>query len=572
MYAHRATPRSTHHSFGALLATGSLVLLSLAGVPASNALGQPFDPDQALVLIAQAEPAPACPSGTGTQLFEGVQIEDADENVTVQYHEVGPVSCVQYNSIGFDAVDGYVYGVATNNYGGVVVNEVVRIDADGGVTGTGVVLPVSDSGRPYNMGVYVPTSSTTGEMVVAAGCGVGTGEYYTIALSGGGAGSPDTVGVAVRHALTVGANLPPGNPIMPNLADWVFLDGYLWGFSTNTANTPSGLFLYRLDPVTGELSRTPLPAGFSGLGTSSFGGQWLYGNGNIGLSDNVTGMIYQVRLVGADGKAYAGGAAMPSVQFVGQPIQGMSTVTGLIMKSSGNDATSSPGLPVDLSLTKQVSVGGSASAHAGEFSISAVPAGVVYTLVVTNESLNNTSSGWLLEDPLPVGLTITGYMVDSSAAHSTASCAITSAAVTCVGSQGLRPGESIAITLTGTASGDAPIDNLATVIGNDLDPDPDNDTDEATLTPKDDREPHGGSSEPPDPDPSDPPPPVDDPNPPTAPPTAAPTAAPVVVLARTGGSVMVPQDATGGLTSIAALLLLAGGALWRAVPTRSRLK
>jgi len=562
MYALRAIPhrgRPTIHFSGPLIASG-LVLLSLAGAPTSFAASEPFDPDQASVLIAQAEPAPGCPGGTGTQLFRGLQIEDADENVTVEYNEIGPISCVQYNSIGFDAVDGYVYGVASNSYGGVVVNEVVRIDADGGVTGTGVVLPVSDSGRPYNIGVYVPLSPTAGELLVAAGCGVGTASFITVPLSGGGGGTPDAVGAPVSHTFTRGANMPTGTPIVPNLADWVYLDGYLWGFSTNLNNTPAGLYLYRLDPSNGELSRTPLPAGFTGIGTASFGGQWVYGNGNIGLSDNVTGMMFQVRLVGADGKAYTGGSAMPSVQFVGQPIQGV-TVTGLIMKSSGNDATSTPGLPVDLALTKTVSVGDGASSSAGTFSAPGGSADVTYTLVVSNDSVHNISSGWTLDDPIPAGLTITGLAVDATAASSGASCNITASAVTCLGSQGLKPGESITVTLTGTVSGDELVKNIATVTGNDKDPDPDNNIGQAELTPTDD--PPDGPNDPGDPGDDDPPPVIDQ-DPLDDPPVDDLLSTTLDKAAHTGGSVTVSPGRAMGLTA----LLLAGTATFVVVVRR----
>ena len=548
-------------SLGVMLAAGSLALLGVAWVAPSHAMGPPFDPDQASVLIAQAEPAPGCPGGTGTQLFRGLQIEDADENVTVEYNEIGPISCVQYNSIGFDAVDGYVHGVASNSYGGVVVNEIVRIDADGTVTGTGVVLPVSDSGRPYNIGVYVPLSPTSGELVVAAGCGVGTASYITVPLSGGGAGTPDAVGPPVSHPFTRGANMPAGAPIVPNLADWVYLDGYLWGFSTNTNNTPSGLYLYRLDPSNGELSRTPLPAGFNGIGTSSFGGQWVYGNGNIGLSDNVTGMLFQVRLVDADGKAYTGGSAMPSVQFVGESIQGV-TVTGLIMKSSGNDATSTPGLPVDLALTKSVSVGDGASGTAGSFWSLDGPVDVTYTLVVTNDSVHNVSSGWILDDPLPDGVTITGFAVDSTAASSGASCHITSSAVTCAGSQGLKPSESITITLTGTVSGSDLVTNVATVTGNDKDPDPDNNTGQAELTPTDDPPDGPGDSG----DQGDDSPAGDDQDPPVDPPADDPQTITLSKVAHTGGSVEVSPGHNVGLTALASAILLAGCVMVVALP------
>ena len=480
MRTHRHIPvtgTATIRSISALLAAGSLVLLSVAGAVPSRAAGTPFDPNLFYVLIAQAEPAPACPGGMGTQLFEGVQIEDADENVTVQYNPIGPPSCLQYNAISYDDVDDYVYGIASNNH-------IVRIDSAAGVTDTGVRLPASDTGNPYTFGTYVSLSATTGELVVTVGNGVGTNSYYTIPLSGGSSSTPDTVGTPVQHAFTRGTGLPTGKIVLPNLADWVTIEGYVWGLDTNVDNTPPGEYLYRLDPASGQLSRTPLPAAFRGIGTGSFGGQWVYGNGNIGVSDNVSGYIYQIRLLDADGTPYTGGTAMPTVQIVSQ-IQGVTT-TGIVMRSRGNDATSTPGLPVDLSVVKQVSVdGGITYSDADKFSPGDT---VYYTLKVTNESLNNTSTGWFLDDPIPAGLTNVTVVppIDTSHASSGASCTATATAVTCTGSTGLEPTEYITITLKGTVADDAPIApirNIATVTGNERDPDPDNNTDEADLSP-----------------------------------------------------------------------------------------
>ena len=478
--------RKSARPLAALAVAGCLTLLSVIGVRPAHAYGTPFDPEKFYVMLAQAEPAsPQCggPGTMGTQLFQGVQMIDNEENVTVEYFELGDISCVQYNAIGFDPVDGYIYGVASNSYGGVRLNEVVRIDALGDVVGTGRVLPASDSGQKYNIGAYMPT---TGELIVSAGCGAGTNEYYTIPLTDDDL-SPitvDTVGVPVKHLMTRGENVPNDPKLLPNLADWVLHDDYIWGVSTNDTATPSGHWLYRLDPVSGVLSRSALPAGFNDIGRASFGGQWMYGNGNLGLSDNETGMIYQVRLTNANGTPYTGGSVMPTVQFVGQPIQGRSVKTGLVMASSGNDGTSTTGLPDDLAVIKKVSVNGSTPDDIAEFSPQADPADVItYTLEVTNHSPNNVSSGWVLDDPIPTGLIITDVTVDSSEADSGASCSITPTEVFCDGSAGLQPGQSIYITLTGTASGNEPIVNVATLTGNDADPHPEDNVSQATLVP-----------------------------------------------------------------------------------------
>ena len=157
---------------------------------------------------------------------------------------------------------------------------------------------------------------------------------------------------------------------------------------------------------------------------------------------------------------------------------------------------------------------------------------------------------------MPIAM-ITGHAVDATAASSGASCHITPSAVTCAGSQGLKPGESITITLTGTVSGDVPVKNVATVTGNDKDPDPDDNIGQAELTPTDN--PPDGSDDPGDQ--GDDPPPVIDPDPLDDHPVDDLLSTPLTKTAHTGGSVTHSPGRPIGLTALAAAVLLAGAAM-----------
>ncbi|GAA2015273.1 hypothetical protein GCM10009839_08070 [Catenulispora yoronensis] len=73
---------------------------------------------------------------------------------------------------------------------------------------------------------------------------------------------------------------------VPNLSDFAWADGYLWGVDGPDRR------MYRIDPGTGAV----VSFAVTGVATDPYGAQWTYGNGNIGISDNVTGTVYQLRL------------------------------------------------------------------------------------------------------------------------------------------------------------------------------------------------------------------------------------------------------------------------------------
>src|SRR5204863_7140739 len=89
----------------------------------------------------------------------------------------------------------------------------------------------------------------------------------------------------------------------------------------------------RVNPATGQVSVFTQSAVPASVGA---GAAWTFGNGNLGLSDNNSGTVYQVHIDDPDG-------ASPTFSRV-------STASG--PRSGNNDGTSCAGQPVDLRITK----------------------------------------------------------------------------------------------------------------------------------------------------------------------------------------------------------------------------
>jgi uncharacterized repeat protein (TIGR01451 family) len=225
-------------------------------------------------------------------------------------------------------------------------------------------------------------------------------------------------------------------------SDWSYADGFFWGIS-DRGTTPGQL--QRFDPITGAVdnfAQTLLPTG------SAYGAVWTYGNGNLGFSNNTTGEVFQVELSTA--------AATPALSLV-------SSADG--PASSNNDGTACAGPPADLAIDKT----GPATANPGEQ--------VTWTMTVTNNGPGG-SSGSTLTDPIPSEL--------AGATTTTSGCDIAGGVLTCVLGE-LAPGESTSVELTGTMPNgfSTPVENTASIFGNERDPDPTNDNDPHTITTRD---------------------------------------------------------------------------------------
>jgi len=245
---------------------------------------------------------------------------------------------------------------------------------------------------------------------------------------------------------------------VPNSADIVYLNDYIWAFYGNTTSTATGgtgAGFYRITPNTASnnnwvVTYYPVNPTTLGMLLDNYGAQWAYGNGNIGVATNANGagstgnttaVAYQIQLTN------------PSSPKI---ISSMSTTW-----SSGNDAASYVGHPIDLGITKTAPQ-------------TYTPGGPIsYTLTVTNTDGQYDSSGFVVTDAIP------SFVMNPS---STATgVTISNNNLTWVGDP-LAHGQSVSITITGTVSKTATgvISNTATVTGNEEDDYPANNSDTAT--------------------------------------------------------------------------------------------
>lgn len=218
----------------------------------------------------------------------------------------------------------------------------------------------------------------------------------------------------------------------PAIADFAETGGYFWSITSNGE-------MVRIDPSDGTVDLFTTPA--TGSAPYGFGAAWTYGNGNLGFSRNSDGLIRQISITDP-------GSATPSFELVAT-----SSGPG---DTGNNDGTAARGAPADLGIVKT-----GPDAPVAGLSIS-------YTLTVTNNGPGN-SSGYVVSDTVPAGL--------SNVASADPGCTVAGDTVTCVGGT-LAAGDSVDYTITADvdAGVSGPLANEASVLGNEADPDPSNDS------------------------------------------------------------------------------------------------
>lgn len=243
---------------GSLLTVGGLVASALvaAGLttaPAAHAApGDPFDPSIAQVFVAQGAPT--------TRLFVAATNGSGETTFTPE----GGAATTQYNAIGFNTANNYLYGITNVAAGGIPAQSFVRIGEGNVVTRVG--------------------TSTFNNSVLGA-FGPADGYYYSYIAPFGNAAlqviNPAT-GALVRTTPLTGATVTG--------SDFTFADGFFW-----SAHPLNGIS--RTDPATGVTVSFPnsfiLPTEPQTAGNTA-GAAWTYGNGNLGFSFNTSGNVYQV--------------------------------------------------------------------------------------------------------------------------------------------------------------------------------------------------------------------------------------------------------------------------------------
>ncbi len=327
----------------------------------------------------------------------------------------GTIPGLTYNAIAYDTCNNFIYGVQTSTANGGVPGSVIQIASDGSISYTGINV-----GAGFNVGAFGPDTNCD--------------DLY---VGNSGGSTLTRVNLLTKTFTTIGVG--SAGP------DMTYANGFFWSM-------PAPNQIQRINVTAGQLGTTTFtnvstPAVGGVAPTGIFGAAWTYGNGDVGFSNNNSGNIYEIRIANAASSA----PTFTTVISQGGP------------SSSNNDGTNAPGLNTDLAVTKTVSPA------------MVDPGGkITYTLTVTNNGPGN-SSGYVLNDSLPAGLT--------NAATTSTGCSVTSAtAVVCAGAP-LAAGASVTDTITATAPNPftGSLTNTATVTANENDPNAANNSATATV-------------------------------------------------------------------------------------------
>lgn len=263
-------------------------------------------PDVPTVFISQLIPSDddEYTGATGTTLRTATQSRLANDGKGgVEIRSRGAAASVQYNAVGYHAVDHQLYGLSIPD------RELLRIDPSTGVITT------------LGLVAGLPTTGT----FAAGAFGVGSDASTLFVKTNTSGSSVYAIDVPTR---TVVRTITPSSAF--NAIDFTWADGYLWGIEgIGTAKT-----LIRLDTATGAVVRLGASALFPSADIDGYGAAWTYGNGNVAFSNNHTGNITQLKISGAT-------SPTPTATRV-------STITG--PSTTSNDGATSPSAPADLRL------------------------------------------------------------------------------------------------------------------------------------------------------------------------------------------------------------------------------
>jgi len=424
-------------------AIGMLTGLSLAASATPFPEGNPF------IFVSVGVQTPANP--TKMQLYTAEQLIPGGD---FTFKAEGGPTAPLYNAIGFHTEDRYLYGMQRGN------RNLLRIGLGGVVTTVGAVTFTSgfpadnqiDNYGDLTIGdfgddtcAYVHPSGAKCEDVLFVKLGTGSAPYTSRIWA---------IDIIHLNAATIPLSLD-----VPNVSDFVFSQGYLWAVMGGVT-APNPVTIYRINPSTGAVNKWNLPTvngtGAAAISTAgiirqSYGAQWKYGNGDLGISGNTTGVAYHIKLTNPD-------SATPGFQIV----SALPAPT-----STQNDGAAYIGHSIDLSIEKVASP----STYSPGKPLS-------YTLTVTNDS-PWYSSGAIITDTLPAELqnpttTSPGCSIAASGGNNVLTCVMGA----------LAGNGKVSVTVTGTvaANAHACFSNTAFVAGNEKDEgDPDNDKSDITV-------------------------------------------------------------------------------------------
>ena len=499
---------------GAIGLAASFLQMIPQSASAADTTPQPFSSSASqTTFIAQAVQCSGAAAGTTgcEQLFtavrDAVDPDNPDAVVATSPHNLGTAVSFNYNAIAYRLADNYIYAIANvgAKINGVTVsNHLLRI-GQGSAAALADSDPsndivIQDLGLPAGMSASDNINSGTFGGPNAAGTAQDTSNVMFLRL-GTGSGSQKiwtldfaNCAAGFTAASCVTAKAGQLNAVLPNSADMSYTDGYLWSVSakqkpTNgTGSVSNWQGIWRINPITfqAQVFAAPLdttwtaPAGAKPPYTTAtlpkglvvtqggYGAQWVFGNGNLGVSNNETGWIYQIKINNPT-------SSTPTFDII-ETVPGPSSV--------GNDGTASPGIPIDLGVDVQVP-----QAY--------VPGqDVTFTITVTNNGTNqsgvpdaNQSSEWVLDADLSGLINDATGITAGDITGLPDYCTITDTTLHCANAPELAKGGTADITFTipGDKTAATPPQNLtvsATVSGSAHDYNTTNDTDAATAYPE----------------------------------------------------------------------------------------
>ncbi|HEY0188708.1 MAG TPA: DUF11 domain-containing protein, partial [Cellulomonas sp.] len=329
------------------------------------------------------------------------------------YTEIGSSPGFNYNAIALDPGTNALYGIAHGT----------GTDADGRAVSLGDLLYVDrTTGEVYDIGL--PSGITAQQSYLLNAATADDGVLY-LASSGSQSviWSVDlATGVATSIALSKTVSLG---------ADMALLDGYLW-----SRQDSNGSFV-RVEVATGAVSIYAAPSGIPSYtgGNSNTGGVFALGSGNLGFIIN-GGTTVQIDV---------GDPASPTLTLVAV----YSSPSG-----AGTDGASCISPSTDLQIVKTADA------------VVSVDGTITWQITVTNIG-EEESSGWVVTDVVPSAYT----NIDAVSGGGV----VTGHTVVYTGGL-LEAGGSVTLTITAhTPTTTGCYTNEATVVGNETDPNADND-------------------------------------------------------------------------------------------------
>ncbi|MDR0458657.1 MAG: hypothetical protein LBH10_06505, partial [Burkholderiaceae bacterium] len=259
-----------------LLSAGSASAQSL---PAPTAEVLPFPTGEGIVFITQGYDTNKSGAYTDSMLYTAVTAGDGTTTFTPSPN----ASSIQYNAVGFHPSDMYLYGfqTGTNNLVRIGQNGVVQVL--GAVTGGGIVTAANNGS--LNAGAFGDDTCTLADCT------------DILFVRAGSNSTPYTTLLYEVNINTMTATSQTLSQAVPNTADLTFSQGYLWSVYGAGNGTVT---VYRIDPATGTVTvfnngqlpgtTTTKTISTTAVIDQSYGAQWTYGNGDIGIAGNTTGV------------------------------------------------------------------------------------------------------------------------------------------------------------------------------------------------------------------------------------------------------------------------------------------